>query len=202
MKTHTVTTYNVRELKDQFPEAFERALENYRNSNDDIPWQDETIDSLKALLRAAGITLKDWSLGAYDRGNFIKIQFSNHDSRYETEELNGARAIAWLENNLYGQFRIPWKGEKRDSVRKYGTYYRPGLIHPCPFTGYCADESYIEALNKAVRSGDTLKEAFESLADVCMRLLEEESEAQDSEECFIETAECNEWQFEENGSLF
>jgi hypothetical protein len=110
--------------------------------------------------------------------------------------------MAWLENNLLGKLRIPWKGQARTSVRKYGKYYRPGLIHSCPFTGFHADDVYIEALREAVRSGDTLKEAFEGLANECARLLEEEAEYQASEESFVVCSQSNETQFTEDGKVY
>lgn len=210
--THTVTTYTASELKEQFPDAFDRALNHYRDGNTEIPWQDETIDSLKAILKATGITLRDYSLGAYNRGNHIRIEFQQD----EAGELTGKRAIAWLENNLYGLKRISYTSPDRWKRAKYNDSYRSchpagspvlqsycaGHIPPYAFTGYCADEIYTEALNKAVRSGDTLKEAFEGLADVCMDLLEKESESQNTEEAFLETADASEWQFEEDGTLF
>lgn len=62
MKTHTVKTYNVRELKEQFPEAFERTLKKYQREQEEIFWQDETIESLKELYKRAGVELRDWSL--------------------------------------------------------------------------------------------------------------------------------------------
>lgn len=199
MKTQTITTYSAGELKTQFPYAFARALDHWQNNVcQDIAWQDETIDSLKACVSAAGIKLRDWSLGAYNRGNFISIGFPQD----EAEDLKGPRAMAWLENNLLSSLRIPWTGKGRTDVRKYGVYYRPGLIRPCPFTGYCADDEYLDSLRKAVNSGDTLKEAFESLADVCMRLLEADAEQQASEEYFLEHAEANDLQFTEDGEEF
>ncbi len=198
MKTVQTTIYTAQELKELFPPSFSRALEKYRNSLCDIPWQDETIDSLKACIVQAGLTLRDYDLGAYHRSNGIRVEFGQD----EAGELTGKRAITWLENNLFGQFRIPFKGTKRDSVRKYGKDYRPGRIAPCPLTGYCADEDYFDSLRKSVASGDTLKEAFEDLASVCAKLLESECEAQRTEEYFLDTAEANEWQFEEKGDRF
>jgi hypothetical protein len=45
----------------------------------------------------------------------------------------------------------------------------------CPLTGVCFDETYLEEIKKSIASGDTLKEAFDSLATVASRLMEEEA---------------------------
>lgn len=229
MKTHTVTTYTATELKEQFPDAFERALERHRNSPDlGDNWSSEIFDSLKAVCNAANVTLRDWSLGAYNRGNHIKVSFPGENEGYDTEHLCGKRAIAWLENNLFGALRVrpnmrvdDWSKFARDpktgildtrKLDKTARYYRPangklhrregrmGEIPPCPLTGVCFDEDYLEHLRKAVCSGDTLKDAFQGLADVYARLMEAEIEYQMTEEYFIESA--GDDQFTEDGERF
>lgn len=223
MKTILTHTYTLAELKEQFPDGYARALRNWQNEPREIAWQGEIIDSLKAVLKAANVTLRDWSLGAYNRGNFISISFPQDD----TADLHGKRAIAWLENNLFASLRV--RGNMRiDDWRKYrdpetgylsrnarldntARFYRTldgklhkrdgrvGEVPSCPLTGYCADEDYFDALRASVRRGDTLKEVFEGLADTCAKLLEQEAEYQSSEEYFTEHAEANDFQFTEDG---
>jgi len=197
MKTQTVVTYSAPELKEKLPRAFERALEDYRNSSQESDWTHETIDSLKSLIQAAGLRMKDWSLGAYNRNNFLKTDISD-----DAGELFGKRAFAWIENNLLSSLRVPWTGKERAEVRQYGSAYYAGKIKPCPFTGYCADDEYLEELQNSIASGRTLKESFEDLADTCQSILERESEYQSSEGYFMEHAEANEMQFTEDGELF
>lgn len=197
MNTHTVTTYTASELREKFPDGFERALENWRNRGD-IAWQEETFDSLKGLIEAAGVKLRNYNLGAYNRGNGLTVEFPEEGA----EDLTGARALAWLENNLFGPLRIPWRGGERWRLAKYGSAYRAGKVKPCPFTGYCADEEYIDALRESVRGGDTLKEAFEGLADTYATILEREIEDQNSPDYFCEHADGNDLEFEEDGTEF
>jgi hypothetical protein len=216
MKTKTITLYTAQELKDRFPDAFRVAFQNYQDRDcTEIPWQDETIDSLKEIVKDAGLKLRDYSLGAYNRGNFITVEF--RDGREDAEQFTGGRALAWLENNLLCKYRIPFvslmgsveRRKRLGYMKNYSTchpigswnFYEPGRIEPCPATGYCADESYLEYLTKSLRSGDTLKEAFEGLADVCMKLLEEEDADNRSEERFLENAEANGWEFTDAGKL-
>lgn len=197
MKTHTIQTYSIHELKDQFPNGYKRAVRNWQDNAHEIPWVYETCESLKQCVKMAGLKLRDWNLGPYNRNNFIRIEWND-----DVANMDGARAFAWLENNLFAQFRIPWKGQGRDSVRKYGKDYRPGLVKPCPLTGYCADEDYLTELRDAVKHGSSLESAFEGLADICQKLLEEELDAYMSEEYFAEHADCNELQFTEDGDIW
>ncbi len=202
MKTNTVITYTASELKEQHPAAFKRAMEHYR-AHLEPGWTEETFDSLKAVCKASDVTLRDWDLGAYNRSNHIRISFPHADC----EELSGKRAIAWLENHLFGPLRLSFTARNRWELAKYNRgmserFYMAGRVRPCPLTGYCADEDYLDALRKEVRHGSTLKEAFESLADVYARLVEAEYEAAAEEEYFIEHAEANEWQFTDDGDLF
>ena len=231
MKSTTITGYTADELRKQFPKEFKRAHERYCNDLRDIPWQNETIDSLKRLLEAAGIRLKDWSLGAYNRGNHISIEFpcaSDYNSD-DVPKLSGPRAMAWLENNLLGPLRVKpnmriddWRPQldpatgfvrKGQRLRTDNTacYYhtgdklhrrdgRMGEIPSCPFTGYCADEDYLQAVRKSIRDGDTLKESFENLADVCMNLLEEEDAAQREEDYFADHTTANGYLWDDEGA--
>lgn len=204
MKTHIVTTYSATELKEQFPDAFERALEKHRNSpyiGDG--WTGEIFDSLKAVLRASDVTLRDYDLGAYNRGNHIRVSFPHDDC----EDLSGKRAIAWLENHLFAPLRVSFTARNRWELAKYNRgmserFYMAGRVKPCPLTGVCFDEDYLDALRASVRNGDTLKEAFQGLADVYAKLIESEIEGASTEEYFIETAEANDWQFTEDGDLY
>lgn len=198
MKTQTVTTYTAAELQEQHPDTFARALAKWNRKKDFADWSYEIIDSLKACISSANLKLRAWSLGAYNRGNFITVEFR----QYDAEGLRGGRAMAWLENNLFAQLRTPWTGKERAGLRRYGSGYYAGKVKPGPLTGYYADEVYLGALYKAVRDGDTLKEAFEGLENVCAKLLEEECKVQSTPEYFIDHAEVNEMQFTEDGEEF
>lgn len=173
-----ITVYKPIELKRQFPEAFERAWQDWAEGQDEIPWSDETIDSLKAIFKACRIQLLDWELGAESYRNFVRFNMG------DAAELSGQRAVGWLENNLYRPMRIPWHGAKRWKASKYGE--RAGNLPSCPLTGYCADDDYIDCLNQNVASGMTLQDAFSDLARECGRLLEAEAEAAVSEEAFLD----------------
>jgi len=190
--------------------ARERAFSDYQNMMDasgEVPWQDELLDSLKELYAAANVKMRDWQLGAYSY-SYVKAEFP----RDGAADLRGSRALAWIENNLLAQFRAPFglntsdgnlhsstETRGRKSRKVWRRWYTPGAVKECPLTGYCADMDYIEDLIKSVKEGRTLKEAFEDLAAVYVKLLEGEIEYQRSEEAFKDWASANDTEFQHNG---
>ena len=108
----------------------------------------------------------------------------------------------WIENNLFSQFRIPYIGDRRKAVSKYGKYYRAGMITPCPFTGYCFDEELIDALKERILKGDTIRGAFEYLAYVASKAIEREWEEQLSEPYFADHADANNFEFTIDGHFW
>lgn len=196
MKTKTINIYQFSELSD---EAKEFAIQQYREGNTEIFWANETLQSLKGLFENCnGVSLKDWSLGECQ--SWIRVSFTND----EVEELSGKRAIAWIENNLLSNIRIPCNSFSLNGTRKklaqYGSYYRAGMIKPCPFTGYCADDTFLNDLIKEIKSGTDLKTAFEGLATIYQKIINDEIEYQNSDENISEHLEVNEYEFDEEGN--
>ena len=204
MKTITTSTnvYTAQELKENYPAAYKKALEEYRRDNQEypLPWGDEIMQSMKETFKHAGITLRDWEISPYSQ-SYVKFDMDN-----EVFDLSGPRAVAWLENNLYAPLRLTKVTKAQLGYNRSYTNgahpYEIGKIPPCPLTGYCADEDMIESLNKSVASGRTLGESFQGLAGVARRLMESEVEDNDSEECFLDMATGNDWQFTIDGKLF
>jgi hypothetical protein len=221
-KQKCMTVYTAVELKtleedaDHDGRPFTRALEKYRENLTLDYVSEEMMNSLKGLCAAAGIRIRDYSLGAYNRGNNLRVEIPGEDG---AADLTGARALAWIENRILGPLRAPWGlRSPAASTKKYvngshSTVYNledgrprrrwtaPGVVPSCPFTGVCYDEDFLDDVVKSVRDGRTLKEAFEDLADVFARMLEDEYEYQGKEEQFLEAAEVNEWEFDEEGDM-
>jgi hypothetical protein len=189
--------------------ARERAHEDYKKHLDDIPWGDEIGDSWKALFKAAGVKARDWEIGPWNYSH-IDVSFSQEEAR----DLKGARAFAWLENNLLRDLRAPWGLDKMDgNLHENGDngkrgaakrltwrrYYAPGALKECPLTGVCFDMDFLDALRENIRTGDTLREAFEGLADTARKLLEAEDEYQQSLEAFKDCADANGYEFTREG---
>lgn len=194
MKTHAIITYSFDELSD---DAKQKAIEHYRNTCSEIFWADELLESFCAVFKAANVTLKDYELGLYNSN--IRIDLND-----TIGDLTGARAFAWLENNLFYKLRITRADylKNRKAYLSYGRDYRIGCVKPGPLTGYCADESFLNHLTDAIKSGNTLKDAFLQLADVYQSLLNQENDFQNSEEYISEHMQANEYEFLENGTQY
>lgn len=199
MRQETRTIYTAQELKENLPEAFEKAHRNFCSEQTTIPWDSELIDSLKGVFESAGIKLKDWAIDGICGHSVVKFEMDEN-----VRELSGKRAFAWLENNLFFGLRIPFtplsrKESKRRELAQYGAYYRAGMIKPCPFTGVCFDDDFIDALIEDIKSGGTLEMAFGHLAHKAGEIRAAEDEHQQTEDYFLDHADANEYEFDENG---
>lgn len=195
MRQEIKNIYKFHELSE---DQKQQAIENYRSRYaNDIHWQDELLSSLKAIFEHSGVKLADYELGAHCH-SWLKPEFSNDD----IEEISGSRAMAWLENNLLDGLRVSYYGKNRNKLRKYGKDYYAGRIKPGPFTGYCADEDFLNELIKNVRHGYTLKQCYSWLADKYQQLSEQEYEYQNSDEYISESLEMNDYEFTENGEIY
>lgn len=199
MRQETRNIYTAKELKANFPDAFERAHREYCDNQDEIPWSKEIIDSLKAVFKAANMKLTNYKIDGIC--GYSSLSF---DGLGDAEDLTYKRAFAWLENNLFSGLRIKYspisaKGN-RFKLAEYGQHYRAGMIKPCPLTGVCFDEDFLDALRDEIKSGSTLKEAFKSLADVAGKLRKQENDYQQTEEYFLDHAESNGYEYDEDGN--
>lgn len=199
MRTIETTIYTLPELRDLDHRAYEKALDAMRKMlQGDQFYTDEIYASLKAVLEACGVSIGHRMGFSYHNPHF-NIE---HYYQQEIADLCGPRAMAWLENNLLADLRIPWSGKVRNMVRKHGAYYRPGMILPCPLTGMCYDHDFIDSLVQDARSGRiTLGDSFRGLRDLADRIAESEMEYRLSEEALLEDAECNGFEFTAEGGI-
>lgn len=190
-----VTLYTLAELKEANPDGFEKALERLATSTlEDALWTDGIAASFRAVFAALGVKLRDWNLTS--EVHRCNCRFDLDDN---TRELTGRRAFAWFENNLFADLRIPFTGKRRRSVAKFGAFYRPGMVEPCPLTGVCYDEYFLYHIKAGCRAGDSVGDILRGLADCAGRLMEKEEQFRTSEECLMEDAEANEWLFTIDG---
>lgn len=176
MRTETRTIYTLAELKEHKPEAYKRVLARWEKACDesgDCPWSEETMDSLKAVVEACGGVLKDYSIGPWSHSH-VRVEV---DEEYDTgkwtpggEPVYAPKDADWLRVHVL---------KPNGYTRKNGHAYFPGL---CKWTGYCADDAFIEAVWKAMKNGDSLKDALEGLADLARESMEEDCENQKGEE--------------------
>jgi hypothetical protein len=185
----TIKVYDINELKEQFPDAFEKVLNKWQNNQDEVFWQEEIIESLKETFKSAGLSLNNWSLGG--QGSYVKFTMPTYWSELAecdmlVEEYEGKRAFNWLKEafDLKSYRRVYYtnhlgKKSHRYDFTKLGS--NKDWDWSCEFTGYCADHDYLESLFNDIHDGMNLEDAFRNLADVCVRLIEQEEEYQRSE---------------------
>lgn len=202
-RTTTVTLYTLSELKELHPEGYANVLERWQGycSRSESPWASETMDSIKATVKAFNSTLTDYSLGT---GGYSYLRVSVPDLKYEYTDEHGDEYIDGDGEPVYlsqedAEARfvtdvLTKLGYDRDAVT--GHFKFPGL---CPLTGYCADEDFIQSVaDDVLEDGDSLKDALQNLSTVAVRMMEADEEQQRSEE----TMEMN-WgnmEFEEDGT--
>lgn len=207
----TVSVYSISELKEQFPEGYEKAYEKWKEYCwEEIFWMDEIVESFKKTFKVAGINIHDWSLGAYSNC-YVKFESpsyyeyneeEDYDEEADWEELEGQKAIDWLSDAFdivsFEKVSYEYEGKKHQRIdfkKKDGDW-------SCEFTGYCADHDYLESLYLEILSGSNLKDAFRNLADVCGKLIELELEDQQSEKYFLNHAEANDYKYFHNGNVY
>lgn len=206
--SRTIKVYTAQELKEKFPEAFEKAHENFKDDvrNDPyLPWQEEIMDSMKATFKNAGVTLHDWSIGAYSP-SYVKFSIPTYWSELAEEDLlvddyEGKLAYNWLKEafDLKSYKRVVFKNHLGKPAHRYDFKKLDGTDWSCEFTGYCADHDYLESLFDCIHNGMSLHDAFSNLGDVTRKLFENEYEYQQSEEYFFEEASANGYEYTEEG---
>jgi hypothetical protein len=220
MRYEQTAVYTAKELRDKYSEAFDKACQ--RNADGISEYESEDIaGSLRGLIDAlSGVTVKDWGFSSYGRDNRFRVEFDNDGA----EDLSGARAFSWFENNLFSRLRVrpgtyvyeskPGRykpetparhftdyGKDAKPGRRFWSFNKVGAVPECPFTGACYDEDLLDYIRKGIRSGDSVGEILEGLADECGRILEDAEEYAAKPERFIEDAEANGWEFYEDGSI-
>jgi hypothetical protein len=164
-----ITIYTLAELKAQFPEAYKAVHERWKDVclQDEVPYQQEIMESLKATIKACGGVLTNWNIGPY-YPSWATVRMMNDN----TETMPA--------DEFKGEILKPLGYVLEDGK----TVKFPGV---CPFTGYWCDDEYMETvwedLSTDVRP---LRIALENLANVARQLMEDELEDEQKEETMLE----------------
>lgn len=172
MRIKEVEVFTLAELKDAHPDSYAKVLDRWA-SRAESGWNDEIIDSLKAVCDALGVSLRDWDLGPHNRSNRIRVDVPDYDDER-------AHVLEVLANLGYA------KGESVEFT---------GL---CALTGYCADDDLLESVWKDVNSGESLQHAVQSLESDIGRMMEDDLEQAQSEESMV--ANWEHLEFDEDGN--
>lgn len=178
MRTETRTIYTLAELKTLKPDAYAKVLARWQDACDehgDCPWSDETMASLKAVVKACGAKLRDWRIGPYAQSS-IRVECEDED-----DETGARKGLDWLRKEVLAGTKY---------LDAAGAFVFRGECH---WTGYCGDDSMIEHVHNALRDGETLTEALEGLADVAREMMEADAEQQKEAESMEANWEGNEY---------
>jgi len=169
MRTVTVTLYTLAELKLAHPKGFAKVLRDWRDScrsnPDDLS---DLLASLRAVVKACGGSLTEWSIGSDSSRLTVDLPERETDGELDTD----SDFLWFLESVL--------------KPNGYDTLHFPVVFSGlCPFTGYCADDDFLESIYRSLRNGMPLHRALETLHEVCTRHEQEEAESQESEETML-----------------
>lgn len=187
---------------DDVPEDAQKVLierERKSRSSDGTEHEEASAAGLE-LYRVAGLLVRGWQLGG--RGSYV--DFTPWDVNADLS-MTGARAMAWLENNVLGQLRNPWeRGPKRRQQREYlvsgytywrgkgmhpsaWNHYKPGHIEPCALTGEIYGDVALTSLVKGiVKDGMSVNDALLGVWHDLSSYADEAAEAYVSDEAIVE----------------
>lgn len=181
-RTETVESYTLEELETAHPEGYARVLRDWQDdarASDYTPWADEVMASLKAVVGAYGATLTDWSIGPWSPSD-LSVSVEDDETGRECADYDECEGCPDCEDRpkdadwLLANVLRPLGYADKDGNADF-----PGL---CKFTGYCADDDFMESVYRSVESGETLSDALRGLADVARRMMEDDCEQAASEE--------------------
>ena len=178
MREITEKIYKYEELSE---EAKEKARHE-RYDYDYFYYGEDLINSLGAFERVFPIEIESWEYGMCGCYVSYKILLDGCDDYefYEEEEL------------------------KKYLLEYYDTYCEDISENCCSLTGVCSDYALLETLYEFIKEPYDCN--FKELLEECIanfeKVVEEKYEYWLSEEIFIETCECNDIEFYEDGSRY
>lgn len=181
-------------LEELGKEAQQTALKNYNEQTVEFAWQEENLESMKKGLEFFNFKLKDYSFDYYcaTRGGF-DIDYSYYEEEEVINTLSGERLKRYIEIN-FNTYTCRFSNEVKET-----------LSGNCPFTGYCADENFLDPIREFMKSKHRQTSFFE-LMEECVqavaKAIETDYEYSQSMEYFKETCESNEYEFTEEGKQY
>lgn len=188
MRTVRIKVYKYAELGGK---AQKVALNNMREGME-FHWGDEYIDSIKKGCEHFDFELKHWSID-WDSSARSSFTLSSSHSE-EVDELSGARLWKFIQNNSYLKYRNKYHNNRLDNL----------LDGDCPFTGYCGDENFLDAVREFIAkpTNMTFKELIEECVERTIKAGCADWDYQNSEKGIVEEMEANDYEFYENGKRF
>lgn len=194
MKTVEINYFTIKELKDVNSKGYDRAYENYVNSQYEhgYNWYDEAIASVKKFLQLFDCDLCDFVMGSTYRNdyryndNYIYLWNDEEECEDELaiEEIQGEKLKEYLQL-AHGSTLEKW--------------------NECPLTGYCLDIALLEPLHEYMTGEKYQDYTLKDLIDLCMsnalNEVDADFEYQLGYDAFEENSECNDYYYDINGNL-
>lgn len=175
MQQHIVTTWDISDHPNK-EAVIDYVRENWHNL---YSWGDENTDSLKAFCTHFGLTGLDYSISLASH-SYARATIDDTD----ISELSGVRLWKYLNNNNFVN--------------------RDFLGGDCPFTGYCFDETLLDAIREFMRAPIDID--FQELMSTCLedwvQAYIKDWEYTYTHDSIIEHLQANEYQFTESGHFY
>jgi len=195
MRTETITRtlYSINELSE---DAQEKAHEAWAAAAD-YPWAEDNRRSLEAFCKIFPVNAISWEYGYRDSitGNYDRIESQ------EVADLSGFRLQRYVFNNYYYHLMTPktYRSRRPGSTKK-----RRSRINwePEDLTGYCIDYDITAPIFEFLRSrkpSGTLEDLLNDCLNAWLSAVSKDYEACFSFEYFIDHAEANEYEYDEDG---
>lgn len=206
MRTLNLFTYN--ELSDA---AKQKAVESFRDyrSGDDFDYS-EYKASLAAFADDIGITINDWSYGL--DGCTVSFDFGDLEG---LDTMTGARAYAWIVNNVKGLRPGPRVYYKTREVNRHGftrneriVKYVSGVYRAddcCNYTGVFCDENLMQPFREFLLKPDsrTIEDLIREAIDNYCSTLQDDLDYRESDEFLTEELINGDTpEFFENGTIY
>lgn len=224
MRTVEVTLYQLSELSEK---AQERAYNKWLQHGDNYGWHDENRESLEAFAKLFPINVSNWSYGDRDYGVSFSFTDYHHYDIDAVAALSGVRLATWLWNNLNEDIYTPkyYKSFVRhenyphhrnlsrsvtkagDNAGKIRLTYKSRLFRvggQAALTGVMSDEYLLDPIYKFIARPDASVDMEDLLTDCFgewVKYCNQDVEYAHSMEAFKESAEANEYEFDENGEM-
>lgn len=200
MKEIVIKLYSYDELSEK---AKEKARLDYISIGDCWPWGFEANATIAAFEKTFKVSIDNWRFDSC--GSRYDVNFNLED---DVAGLKGERARSWFWNNVAHEIYRPrtiWsKGPFSASSRSRKS--RMSVSCDCPWTGVCYDMDALSPVLDFMECKDrdcskTVKDVIRAGVDSMFKSFVADCKYHESEECFAELCEANEWTFEEDGTM-
>lgn len=227
MKTKTTTLYTLEELKKDFPDAYEKAIEKYQQNmtGDDYYWCDEVFEAFKRFIeKDIGLSVGSYSL-AYsqygDQNDHIKITGDKHsvimwalsqkvdkkgyDIFCDSQGVTCGDKLSKVIEEIVEQVHTLFNTERMRELVEYGDnelHYMVENVDEDDKTWIDGDYVWtLEEMEKVIDAIDSIGDIDSDLEWALIQDRRKECEYIESEENIIELCTANNWHFTINGDI-